>query len=302
MLDQGLGVSWILWGEGQVPPAPSVFLRMRETLVWPKQVSSGMAKCELVRAVCQFYLDEELKAVRQAHYMGNYPFDIGKYYESISSSVETIIRFSISAMVGECRHFLSRVPAKGVFISNPVMAEKHKKSFVAYSFLQAMLRRTKVYGIQSLHTSERSTVYSWAVPYNFWLPILQSCEKIFAGLWSGNVSVEPSKTGYGGPKWAKAATFAFKAARAWGEWDVKKMIIETDTLINQCHNNGIMLNKFDCSPYIVDKILEAKKVGDPLSLSYYGGNRGPLCGRDSFLGCYQRVWNRTCNSLGGLNE
>ena len=50
--------------------------------------------------------------------------------------------------------------------------------------------------------------------------------------------------------------------------DRSNVIIAFDTLINHCHNNGVMLNKFDCVP-IIRALLNHKQLGMVKELKRY---------------------------------
>jgi len=288
LMSGGLGVSWILWDEGKEPPSPQSFLMMNEELVWPKHGRKGLAHCDLAKTICKFYLDEELKAMRMLMYLGNYPYSEERYISSIADSVETILKFSLSAMIGEARHFHNRVPEEHYKVPSR-LEERHRLSFEYYGFLSQLLAKFSQKGyFGGLNCTSRSTIYSWAIPYNFWLPILYCCEKIFNGLWGGIHHTPDTPLGYGGEKWRKATVFAIDLARAWGAMKPKRMVIAADTLINQCHNNGMLLNKFDCGSYLIKDILSSKKIGDSLYLSYTVSRE--KCCSEGY--CGSNVWSR----------
>lgn len=102
-----------------------------------------------------------------------------------------------------------------------------------------------------------------------------------ADRWSGS---------FGGKKWQQGVELAMKVYKAVCLANRSSIVIWLDTLINHCHNGGLMLNKFNCggmcSYFNIKKLLDTK----------YEGDMNCLTQADGYDHCKQYK-NNTCNQF-----
>jgi hypothetical protein len=277
MANIGLGREWLV-EEGEVCTSP--LLLPKQEKVWTKY--HNVPYCWLWKAIAEFYQTEELKACRRVEYFGNPPFDDYYYDRVIADCVELILLFGLSAVVGEARHFSRRAWSLSDLRHIDNADELIKAQEVARRAFSA-LKRLLGFGEFNSHTT-RVEVYRRAIPYNYWPSVIVLCKKVYNGRWQGG--------GFGGKSWYKVVEALQKVMYSWALGSYKQMVIQTDQLVNLCHNHGLMLNKFNCGGYQVEKVLMAKKDGDSFYLSQVRFRGGDLC---SEPGCrpdnsYYKIW------------
>jgi hypothetical protein len=259
MPSAGLGREW-LKDVGEVETSP---LRLsKQEKVWTKY--SNVPYCWLWKAIAEFYQTEETKACRRVQYWGGSPFDDYYYDKVIADCVELILMFGLSAVMGEVRHFSARSTRPTSLLFTGVDLERQREATKAFNSLKRLLNLASF----TSHTP-RTDVYRRAIPYNYWPSVLVLCKKVYDGVWWSG--------GFGGKSWAKVVEALQKLMYSWALGEYKRMVVQADQLVNLCHNNGLMLNKFNCMSYHVERILEAKKNGDSFYLSAIRFNRSPFC-------------------------
>lgn len=270
MVSVGLGREW-LKEEGKVCTSPLTLSKKEK--VYSRYLS--VPYCWLWKAVAEFYQTEELQACRKFQYFGSSPFDDWYYDKVIADCAEIVLMFGLSAVVAEARHFSHRSRRESQMnCRSPENKERQKEAVKAYSRLKKLVQLPEFW-------SSRNAVYSLAIPYTYWPSMVVLCKKIFGGLWRGS--------GYGGQSWLNVVVALQRLMYAWAKGHYKETVIAMDQLINLCHNNGLMLNKFNCAGYVVEKVLAAKQIGDSIYLSAIRWARNEFC-TVPINGCNSKVW------------
>lgn len=158
------------------------------------------------------------------------------YRKKLLNCAMVVMRFTMSALVGEARH----APEQVIWGSSK--SDRGKEVRVKKYVLNIMgsLGCTSV-------PKDRSVVFKCFIAEKKWMRWLFMLRHVFNDVhWGSN---------FGGKKWANGCSAAIRLYRSLCmDESSEKITIYLDTLIHTLHNGGFLLNKFDCPRGCVPKI------------------------------------------------
>lgn len=248
--------------------------------------------CNLHKAIARFYLNEMLRVEKEQQYSGILPYSYRKHFHSeVSACSVTLLKFFLSAAVGEARHF------KRVCLTKPYLngydsieePDKYHKLVKCNDLIigstMAYRRLVRVIGTGILqHKNDRNSVYGYAFPMDIWDFLLENLVELYKGKWNSS---------YGGEKWKIGVVFAKELFNAYLKADFTEMVLAFDRLINHNHNCGLMFDKFDCGTGLLANLLQIKaEPGNKAFLRSLLGCVNCFNNNEKLIhGCCRRVWN-----------
>lgn len=198
--------------------------------------------CECSKSIARFYLLELTHSQRKNS--GN--FWNGRheayYLREVTSEAVNILRFVLSAGIGEARHGHHHAYPENCGEYN--INKRLSKKFLEQIFVQIGWR-----GIPR----HRESVYKTYIPEDIFWGMFKLVHDFYSLDWENS---------YGGEAWRKGIELAMKTYKAVCLGDFPKICIWLDTLINHCHNGGVLLNKFNCLGYMIQDLLNNKQEGN----------------------------------------
>lgn len=168
------------------------------------------------------------------------------YTKEFSKVAMVLLRFTLCVALGEARHTLCSVSWQ-----ETIKAQRQKKD--TYAKLRVMFGSLGWRYVPQ----ERNSVYRIYIPERLWWRLFMYVKDVFGvDGWSGNM---------GGKRWQQGVEFAMKVYKAVCLADRSSIVLWLDTLINHCHNCGLMLDKFNCfhcSYFNLKNLLDTKHEGD----------------------------------------
>lgn len=186
------------------------------------------------------------------------------YTREFSEVAAIILRFTLCAALGEARHTIHSVS----WDESEEKTKEIKKE--TYDKLRVMFGSLGWKHIPS----ERNSVYRVYTPERLWWKLFAYTKDIFG--------VDNWSSAFGGVAWKQGVELAMKAYKAICLAERANIVIWLDTLINHCHNGGLMLNKFNCggagcSYFSIKTLLDTKHTGDLNCLTEVESNTGCEC-------------------------
>lgn len=215
-----------------------------------------LSYCHCSKSIAKFYLLELEYSQRKQN--GN--FWNGQhekfYLKELIDETMTILRFVMSAGIGEARHGYRM--AFDEYCPIHSIERKLARKFTKQIFTQI--------GWDFIPSDRNSAYYTYVPEEVFWRMF-----KLMHDFYSLNW-----QHAYGGEAWRVGIELAMKTYKAVCLGDFPKICIWLDTLINHCHNGGVLLNKFNCNYYVIKILLDRKQQGDLnyLQKAIHGGDNG----------------------------
>ena len=198
--------------------------------------------CDCAKSIAKFYL-LELEYSRRKNNGNFWNGQHEAYYlKEISTEAMNILRFVLSAGIGETRH--------GFRHGFPEGASPHD---VNYILAMKFLRQIFVQVGWKYVPRDRESIYHSYIPERIFWKMFRLTRDFYSLKWDYS---------YGGEPWRQGIVLAMKTYKAICLGDFPKICIWLDTLINHCHNGGVLLNKFNCYDFQIQKILDEKQDGN----------------------------------------
>jgi len=237
----------------------------------------GIPFCALSKDLADFYLSE-LKYRDVVNKWGGVKLVPERYHDfwlhEFLEKAEVILKFGISASLGEARHFGSEEKCFG---------DEDKvegRTWDDFDRLQRM--RDDLYSKLKLgfeYYGSRSGIYGLSLPsHSYEAFVLNVTDEVFASPWWDS--------GYGGMAWCNGVRLLKKVKYYMEKRELSNLIMWTDTFINHCHNGGKFLDKFSCgASFNICGVLDAKHKGELTFLRFV--SEASTCGNGA---CSHRIW------------
>jgi len=212
--------------------------------------------CDCPKSIAKFYL-LELDYSERKHNGNFWNGQHEKFYlKEVTTEALIILRFVVSAGIAECRH--------GYRMAYP---EDHYNDSIERKLAHKFTKQIFTQLGWDFIPCERSSVYHTYIPEEVFWKMLKLMRDFYTLNWQSS---------YGGEAWRIGIELAMKTYKAICLGDFSKICIWLDTLINHCHNGGILLNKFNCSYYTIKSLLDEKQQGNLpyLQNAIYCGDKG----------------------------
>lgn len=209
-----------------------------------KKVTPNLRFCDCSKSIARFYL-LELEYSQRKHRKGG--FWNGQheayYLKEITRESMDIMRFVISASVGEARH--------GLYHSTKNCEKNSDAKKISFKILEQIFGKLG----WEYTPCRRNSIYLTYIPERLFWKMLYLNHDLY--------SIRTWQWDFGGEPWRKGIALALKAYKAICLGDLPKIVIWIDTLINHYHNGGVLLNKFDCGiHYCTERLLRHKADGE----------------------------------------
>ncbi len=227
--------------------------------------------CSCSKSIAKFYL-LELDYSQRKHSSNFWNGQHEEFYlREVITEAMTILRFVISAGVGEARHGYRQGYPEDYYDDSieRTLARKFTKQIftqLGWDFVPC----------------DRRAVYHTYIPEEIFWRMFKLLRDFYSLNW---------QCSYGGEPWEIGINLAMKTYKAVCLGNFSKICIWLDTLINHCHNGGILLNKFNCDYYTIKILLYEKQQGnlEYLQRAISGGVKGVGFGGQRCNICKMRV-------------